>query len=118
MKDKSRYGWDLVFTLGHKYFICRNTGKIAVVDDSSVNPPLAVEKLIFLDEYRPIVMNEVGLWDIPIRHPGGKQTTTPAHWHEVVVLAYSLRKMRVEHEETIIPISSRIDELRPREFDD
>jgi hypothetical protein len=88
-----------------------------VVDDSELTPQS--DTLLFLDEYRPILKREeTDLWEIPIRHLGGKQTTTPANWHEIVVVAMIFRKMRVEHEETIIPIASRIDGLRPKEYDD
>jgi len=110
-----RSDWQLLVCLNHRYFLHRS-GRIGVADESGELPPLTDDGVLYLDESRPITMDE-DIWYIPL-HRGEYETRTPATWLEVVVVALAFRRLRVEADGETIPITETVDGLEPvRDFD-
>ncbi len=108
---ETRADWQLIVCLNHRYFLHRS-GRIGVADESGELPPWTDNGTLYLDESRPITRDE-DVWYIPLCH-GEHKTRTPATWPEVVVVALTFRRMRVEFAGEVISIAETIDGLRPR----
>ena len=92
----SRFDWALLFEHGHRYFLDRNTGEVYVGDESGATPPETFDGPMLLDWNQPIRQDlENGLWKLPLRHLGGKPSSTPVSWNEVVMLAMTFKRLKV-----------------------
>ncbi len=106
--------WKLMFHVEHKFFYGR--GRVAVCDDSGALPHLSDDGIMWLDEHRPIVMNEDRVWCLPVEcHRTFEKKTTVASWPEVVTVAMHFPRMRIEVEGQEIAVRDTVNNMLSRE---
>jgi len=112
----SRHEWILYFMApeGHRYFYCRNTYDIAVADNSGDGPEDTDDGRLYLDTRRPVVNDPESrdCWYIPLKR-GEFETKTPASWREVVLVATTIKDVRVELDGKELPIRKTVHDLLP-----